>query len=215
MIRHDLKGLYAITPDIADTYQLCEMTQQALRAGVRYVQYRNKSADDCLRLTQAKALTALCRDFDAHMIINDRCDLAITVNADGVHLGKDDMMVSEARDYLGKNKIIGVSCYNQLKLAIGAEKQGADYVAFGAFFPSLTKTDTVKASTRLLFEAKNYLNIPIVAIGGITLENAAKLVNYGCDALAVCHALFNTQCIRSTAVSFNQLFTDIETISSS
>ena len=84
MIRHDLKGLYAITPDIADTYQLCEMTQQALRAGVRYVQYRNKSADDCLRLTQAKALTALCRDFDAHMIINDHCDLAITVNADGV-----------------------------------------------------------------------------------------------------------------------------------
>lgn len=211
----EMNGLYAITPDMTDTLSLCEMTRQALLAGVRYVQYRNKTADSHLRAIQADVLANLCKCYDAHLIINDHYDLAMAVDADGIHLGKEDISIIEARKYLGQNKIIGVSCYNQLNLALEAERLGADYVAFGAFFASLTKINTAIASIDLLAEAKKRLNIPIVAIGGITLANAAPLIKQGSDAIAVCHALFNTQRVRTTAESFIQLFSNTEPISSS
>ncbi|SDH50948.1 thiamine phosphate synthase [Nitrosomonas sp. Nm132] len=206
MISYGINGLYAITPDIADTVQLCAMTQQILLAGVQYVQYRNKIADSILRLHQARALARLCKQHNVFFIINDHYDLAIEVDADGVHVGKEDIAICDARNYLGQNKIIGVSCYNQLELALEAERQGADYVAFGAFFHSKTKTNTVRASTDLLSEAKNKLGIPIVAIGGITLANAASLINHGSDSIAVSHGLYGAQNIRSVAKNFTQLF---------
>ena len=206
MITHEINGLYAITPDITGTTQLCEMTRQALAAGVQYVQYRNKIADYRLRLTQAKALSKLCKQYGAILIINDHYDLVIEVDADGIHIGKEDITITDARDYLGQNKIIGVSCYNQLELALEAERMGADYVAFGAFFYSKTKMNTVSASIDLLSEAKKKLNIPIVAIGGITLANAVSLINHGSDSIAVCHELFGAQNIQFVAKKFNQLF---------
>lgn len=215
MLSSGVSGLYAITPDIADTTQLCEITHQVLVGGVRYVQYRNKIADSSLRLIQASALAKLCKQYGACLIINDHYDLALAVNADGIHVGKEDISIIEARNYLGPNKIIGVSCYNQLNLALEAENQGADYVAFGAFFHSLTKANTVNASTDLLSEAKKRLKIPIVAIGGITLANAASLINHGSDAIAVCHALFGVQQIRSVAENFSALFLKMEQTSSS
>lgn len=206
MISNGINGLYAITPDIADTAQLCAMTQQVLMAGVQYVQYRNKIADSILRLHQAIALARLCKQYNVFLIINDHYDLAIEVDADGVHVGKEDITICDARNYLGQNKIIGVSCYNQLELALEAERQGADYVAFGAFFYSRTKTNTVRASTDLLSEAKNKLSIPIVAIGGITLANAASLINCGSDSIAVSHGLYGAQNIQSVAKNFTRLF---------
>lgn len=215
MLSSGVSGLYAITPDIADTTQLGEITHQALVGGVRYVQYRNKIADSHLRLIQASELAKLCKCYGACLIINDHYDLALAVNADGIHVGREDISIIEARNYLGPNKIIGVSCYNQLKLALEAENQGADYVAFGAFFHSLTKANTVNASTDLLSEAKKRLKIPIVAIGGITLANAASLIHHGSDAIAVCHALFGAQQIRSVAENFSALFLKMEQTSSS
>ncbi|MCO6427020.1 thiamine phosphate synthase [Nitrosomonas communis] len=206
MVSHGIKGLYAITPDITDTAQLCLMTRQLLSAGVRYVQYRNKVGDARLRLTQASTLLQLCKQYDAILIVNDHYDLAIEVDAHGIHVGKEDTAIVAARKYLGPNKIIGASCYNQLALAFEAEKQGADYVAFGAFFPSKTKSNTVTASTDLLSEAKKKLSIPIVAIGGITLANAASLINHGSDSIAVSHGLYGAQNIRSVAKKFTQLF---------
>jgi len=185
------------------------MTQQALAGGARLVQYRNKAANEVLRLEQACALLQLCRTFSAPLIVNDHIDVAIEVGADGVHLGREDVAITgiaEVRRRLGAGKIIGVSCYNHLESAVEAEQQGADYVAFGTFFISATKPGAVVASTDLLRDARQKLSIPIVAIGGITLDNAAELIVQGADAVAVITALFSAPDIQSTAEKFSRLF---------
>ena len=209
MTRLKVSGLYTITPDVANTAGLVAMTQQALAGGARLVQYRNKAADDALRLEQARALLQLCRTFSAPLIVNDHVDVAVEVGADGVHLGREDVVitgVAEVRRRLGAGKIIGVSCYNRLESAIEAEQQGADYVAFGTFFISTTKPRAVVASTDLLREARQKLSIPIVAIGGITPDNAAALIAQGADAVAVLNALFGAPDIRAVAENFSRLF---------
>ncbi len=199
-------GLYVITPDSIDTTNLLTMTEKALVGGATIIQYRNKIADAVLLQEQAYLLAQLCRKYQVVFIINDHVDVAMAVDANGVHLGQNDGSIRDARKKLGDEKIIGVSCYNQLNLAIDASQQGADYVAFGAFFASSTKPDAVTASTDLLCKAKQKLFVPIVTIGGITLTNAAALIDQGCDAIAVSSALFNTQDIQSTARAFSQLF---------
>ena len=194
---------------MANTADLVAMTQQALAGGARLVQYRNKSADDALRLEQARALVRLCRTFGAPLIINDHVDVAVVVGADGVHLGHEDISatgITEVRRRLGAGKIIGVSCYNQMESAIEAEQQGADYVAFGTFFISATKPGAVIASTELLREARQKLSIPMVAIGGITPDNVAELIAQGADAVAVLTGLFGAPDIQSTAEKFSRLF---------
>lgn len=187
-----ISGIYAITPDLTDTTNLVMLTQQALTGGVQLVQYRNKTADNILKLEQATLLSYLCQKFNTPLIINDDLDLAIKVDADGVHLGMEDITVTEARRRLGPGKIIGASCYNQLRYAIEAENHGADYAAFGAFFVSITKPGAVSASISLLCKAKQYLQIPVVAIGGIDSENIAELIYKGADAVAVSRSLFNS-----------------------
>lgn len=199
-------GLYAITPDVADTSRLIAMTQLVLGGGTALVQYRSKTADIALRLEQAHSLAHLCREFRVRFIINDYLDLAVEVGADGVHLGRDDAGITEARRELGPEKIIGISCYDRLESALEAEHQGADYVAFGAFFPSVTKPGAVPAAADLLRHAKLELRIPIVAIGGITVDNAAEPIREGADMVAVSNALFNARNIRSTAEAFSRLF---------
>lgn len=206
MKKHAIKGLYAITPDLADTAELLSKVRQVLQGGARVLQYRNKAADAALKLRQAKALRELTREFEVTYIVNDDVQLAAQVGADGVHLGGEDGSVSAARTQLGSARIIGVSCYNRLPLAHEAVQQGADYVAFGAFFSSGVKPNAVKATSDLLQQARRELNVSIVAIGGITQQNGASLIAAGADALAVISALWNAPDIESTARGFSTLF---------
>ncbi|HVS26854.1 MAG TPA: thiamine phosphate synthase [Burkholderiales bacterium] len=201
-----LRGLYAITPNEADTPKLIHQVKLALEGGTRWVQYRNKSANNKLRRRQAEALAALCSQFGAALIINDDIELTRACNAHGAHLGREDASLATARSLLGKNKIIGASCYDQIERAIEAEAQGADYVAFGSFHPSSVKSHTVRPQVQLLAQARTKLSAPIVAVGGITLENAGVLIEAGADAVAVISALFNAPDIKTAAKKFNCLF---------
>lgn len=206
MSRSGINGLYAITPDMTDTADLVALTQQALKGGARLVQYRNKTAAAALRLEQAYTLINLCRKFAVPLIINDHLDIAIKVGADGVHLGQEDTPITEARRWLGLGKIVGVSCYNRLESAIEAERQGADYVAFGAFFVSATKPGAVTAAMSLLPQAKRKMRVPVVAIGGITSDNAMELIQQGADAIAVSGALFGASNTRFAAEQLSCLY---------
>lgn len=201
-----VKGLYALTPDQLDTNKLLKMSEQALSGGVRLLQYRNKIANLSLRREQAKLLRQLCYEYEALFIINDYVDLVTLVDADGVHIGAQDMPIATVRHHLGQEKIIGVSCYNQLDLAISAVQKGADYVAFGAFFSSITKPDATPVSINFLVNSRSHISIPIVAIGGIDLVNANHLIYAGSDAIAVCGALFHQQNIMAAAQEFCRLF---------
>jgi thiamine-phosphate pyrophosphorylase len=201
------RGLYAITDAqlIADD-RLLDAVEQALLGGARLIQYRDKSADAVRRLTQARLLNSLCQRYQVPLIINDDVELAAAVGAAGVHIGKDDPALTTARTRLGQNALIGVSCYNRLNLALEAEQAGADHVAFGAVFPSLTKPTEVRASINLLREARAALRIPIVAIGGITPDNAPLLLDVGVDALAVVSGVFGQPDIQAAAARYATLF---------
>lgn len=207
LLPQKIEGLYAITPDVADTALLVRMTRQVLAGGARLVQYRNKTAEAELRLDQAQTLLNLCREHNVPLIINDHLDLAIAVGADGIHLGQDDIPVATARYRLGPEKIIGVSCYNHMELATEAEKQGVDYVAFGAFFVSPTKPNTVTAPMSLLRQSRQMLHVPVVAIGGITLPHVADLIRHGADAIAASSSLFGVLDTQSAAENFSRLIT--------
>ena len=204
--KHAIKGLYAITPDSTDTADMLHRTRYILSGGACVLQYRNKSADTALRLLQATALRDLAKEFAVPFIVNDDAHLAVQVDADGVHLGAADGDLKVARNLLGADKIIGVSCYNQLSLARDAVAAGADYVAFGAFFPSTVKPDAVMTEVELLCQARDEFNLPLVAIGGITLQNAAVLLESGADALAVITAVFNAENCMTAAQNFSRLF---------
>ena len=207
LLPQKIEGLYAITPDVADTALLVRMTRQVLAGGARLVQYRNKTAEAELRLDQAQTLLNLCREHNVPLIINDHLDLAIAVVADGIHLGQDDIPVATARYRLGPEKIIGVSCYNHMELATEAEKQGVDYVAFGAFFVSPTKPNTVTAPMSLLRQSRQMLHVPVVAIGGITLPHVADLIRHGADVIAASSSLFGVLDTQSAAENFSRLIT--------
>jgi thiamine-phosphate pyrophosphorylase len=198
-------GLYAITPDELDTAALLYKVRLALTGGTAVLQYRNKLADASLRAEQAGALRRLTREFGVPLIVNDDAALARHVEADGVHLGGEDGSVAEARALLGDAGIIGVSCYNRFPLAQEAVQQGADYVAFGAFFPSGVKPEAVVATLELLRQARHELQVPIVAIGGITPQNGSQLIEAGADALAVISAVFASPDIQGAARQFADL----------
>lgn len=201
-----IRGLYAITPDESDTAELLRKVRLALLGGTRVVQYRNKTADAALRLKQARALCELTREFAVPLIINDDVALTVQVAADGVHLGGEDGSVADARALLGGGKFIGVSCYNRLPLAHEAVRQGADCVAFGSFFTSTVKPRAVTATPDLLRQARRELNVPIIAIGGITARNGAQLLAAGADALAVISAVFDAPDVEDAAREFFYLF---------
>lgn len=201
-----IKGLYALTPDSSDTADLLRRVRLALSGGVQVLQYRNKIADDELRLRQAQALREVTRESGVTFIINDDAQLAAAVDADGVHLGATDGEIKAVRALLGNHKLIGVSCYNQLSIARSAVLAGADYVAFGAFYSSTVKPDAVVATVDLLHAARNELNVPIVAIGGIDAINGIALVSAGADALAVISAVFDAADIQLAAKNLATLF---------
>jgi thiamine-phosphate pyrophosphorylase len=206
-----LHGLYVITPEFAATNsfrgeRLEKMVVLAIHGGARIVQYRDKSNDDDTRRREAQALRAVCRRFDVVFIINDDVELALTCGADGVHLGGEDMDLPSARARLGPGFVIGASCYNEMDRAMQAQQEGADYVAFGRFFPSRSKPHAVRADLELLRVAKRQLTVPIVAIGGITAQNGEQLVAAGADMLAVIDAVFGQKDVRAAAHDIAQCF---------
>ncbi len=203
-----INGLYAITPELENTGDLLDKTRQVLEGGAQLIQYRNKSANRILLREQAGLLLQLCREYTVPLIINDYLDLTIEIGADGLHVGQHDAAIAKARNQLGDNKNIGASCYNNLGLALQAEKEGADYVAFGAFFPSLTKPNTVSVTMNLIDEAKNKITVPIIGIGGIRLTNAKMVIQSGCVAIAVCNDLFQSGNIKTKAAQYAQLFAE-------
>ena len=202
-----LNGLYAITDTrLQRPDQLTERVRQAIDGGARLIQYRDKSADAGFRLRQANALAGLCRARGVALIVNDDVELAAACGAQGVHLGKNDADPQTARKLLGDQAVIGVSCYNRLPLALQAAQQGADYVAFGRFFPSRTKPKAVQASLDLVRMARQQLSLPIAAIGGITAHNAPALLDAGVAMLAVVHDVFGAADIRQAAALYAALF---------
>ncbi|WP_455385801.1 thiamine phosphate synthase [Acidihalobacter prosperus] len=191
MNRPPLQGLYAITDArLTPGERLLERVAAALRGGARWVQYRDKGSDGSRRLAEARALAELCHQHGAGLIVNDDIELAAASGADGVHIGRDDVELDSARARLGKQAVIGVSCYNRLKLAEDATAKGADYVAFGSVFPSPTKPEAARADLALLREARARLALPICAIGGIDATNAAVVAATGVDMLAVISGVF-------------------------
>lgn len=206
MTRDGLAGLYAITPDWPDTAHLLEVTAAILAGGCRLVQYRNKLAAPGKLLEQAAALRHLTRRMGARLIINDHLDLALAVDADGLHMGAEDGDLAAARRRLGEGHVLGASCYQSLAQARAAVAAGADYVAFGSFFPSPTKPQASRADPALLGAAHAELAVPLAAIGGITLATGAALVAAGASLLAVISALYEAPDPRAASQHFTRLF---------
>jgi thiamine-phosphate pyrophosphorylase len=201
-----IAGLYALTPDISETRAMSASVGAALDGGAAAIQYRNKTAAPDLRLQQARVLRALCAEHGAAFIVNDDVDLAHAVIADGVHLGRDDASIADARARLHRGALIGASCYDSLDRAEAAVAAGADYVAFGSFYPSSTKPQAARAGLSLILAAKARWTVPVVAIGGITVANAPVLIDAGADAVAVISALFDARDVAAAARSFVALF---------
>lgn len=196
-----LRGLYAVTDEALEE-RLVAAVAEALEAGVRILQYRDKGVDAQRREMEAIVLRALTHRHDALLIVNDDPALAADVQADGVHLGRDDPDIAHARRLLGPEAVIGVSCYDSLELARKAAAAGADYIAFGSVYPSSTKPDAARAPLELLRVAKQELGIPICAIGGIIPANAGPVLDAGADMLAVISGVFSVPDIEQAVRSF-------------
>lgn len=203
----ELRGLYAVTPDDQLTPRLSALVSSALAGGVRLVQYRNKEAAPALRRAQVAELLRVCRGHGARLIVNDDLALALELGADGVHLGREDGDLAAARRALGGGRLLGVSCYADLESAAAAAAAGADYLAFGAVFASATKPQAQRAPLALLGEARRRFGLPVAAIGGIKLENAAEAISAGADLLAVVSDLFAAADIAAQARKYALLFT--------
>jgi len=201
------RGVYAITDEaLLPTDIFLDRVEAALKAGISVLQYRNKNGDAALRQEQCRHLRSLCNHYHTLLLINDDVELCLEVGADGVHLGQSDLQVKDARAALGDNAVIGVTCHSSMALAWQAQQEGASYVAFGRFYPSLTKPHAAPADIQILAEARRQLTVPLVAIGGINAENGAALIKAGADLLAVIHYLFAFPDISLRVSRLNNLF---------
>ena len=212
MTPNNIQGLYVITDSkLMRAKSFKSKVRQALEGGARVVQYRDKSTHHEQRWQQAQYIVQLCKEYKAISIINDDIELTKVVDADGVHLGAEDDSLLEARQQLGEGKIIGVSCYADLERAKQSVKDSADYVAFGSIFPSPTKTQAKVAGLEILQRAQQELTVPVVAIGGISLDNLSSVIAAGADSAAVISAVFaasgSDDAIQQAATQFTQLFT--------
>jgi thiamine-phosphate pyrophosphorylase len=214
-----LRGLYAITPECTDGARLLADVEAALAGGCRIVQYRDKQSAMPERVARARALRDLTRSYAARLLINDDLALTVLVEADGVHLGKDDGNLAATRAILGPDRILGASCYADFAAAEAASRAGADYVAFGAVSPSPTKPnaplavpqgDFLRGAVDLFFQAKTRLTTATCAIGGITLANAPPLITAGADLLAVITDLFSAPDITARAAAYQRLFEEAQ-----
>lgn len=202
---HKLRGLYAITPEAPDGSRLLADVEAALAGGCRILQFRDKASAMAERVARARALRALTRRFAARLLINDDLALAALVDADGVHLGGEDGNLIAARAILGPDKILGASCYADFAAARAAATAGADYIAFGAVYPSPTKPNAACAPLDLFRQAAP-LATARCAIGGITLANASPLIAAGADLLAVITDLFSAPDIAARAAAYQRFF---------
>jgi len=204
-------GLYAITDQhLMSGGVLFSKVEAALRGGCRVLQYRHKQASDKLKRSEAQQLRELCWRYQASFIVNDDIDLALAVQADGVHVGQTDTPLREVRRRVGDGIFVGVSCHDSLEFAAQAEADGASYVAFGRFFASRTKPQAPAAELEILQRARQQLRIPVVAIGGITRDNAPRAIRQGANMIAVIHDLFSADDpveIEKRARFFTGLFT--------
>ncbi len=201
------RGLYAITDSALHTGAALEQAvTRAIAGGARMIQYRDKSEDADRRHAEAAMLVRVCRRHGVPLIVNDDVELALLTDADGVHLGRDDADLSTARSRLGNHCIIGLSCYNKVELAEAAQHNGADYVALGSMFSSTTKPDAMRAEIATVESARGRIHLPIVAIGGITPENGASLLDAGVDLLAVVRGVFGHDDPAESARQYAQLF---------
>ena len=201
-----MRGLYLVTPNWDDTDRLLDVTEQALQEGVALLQYRHKHADAALRREQAGALLLLARKYGVPFIVNDFIDLCQELDADGVHVGGTDISVAEARARLGQQKLVGASCYGDLQLAHKAQLEGASYMAFGGFYPSLVKQYPVTTDPDIVLQAKREIALPCVVIGGMTPENAAPLVTRGADLVAAISSVYLAADVTVSVREFNRLF---------
>lgn len=202
-----LQGLYAITdPQLTPGDALLPAVEQAILGGTRLLQYRNKSATLVQRRREASALLELCHHHQVPLLVNDDVTLCQEIGADGVHLGQQDGDLFHARQTLGPDAIIGITCHNRLDYALRARKEGASYIAMGRFFASRTKPTASAAKLSDLRQARSRLELPIVAIGGVNAENGASLIAAGADMLAVIHHLFAAEDIRARAAAIQKLF---------
>ena len=204
-----MQGLYLVTPNWDDTDQLLAVTEQALQAGrhnIALVQYRHKDAGPARRRAQATALLALCRRYGVPFIVNDFVELCQEIGADGVHLGGTDAGVAAVRAQLGPDRIIGASCYGDLALAVAAQDDGASYVAFGGFYPSLVKKYDFVTQPELLDQARAVIRVPTVVIGGMTPPNAAPLVARGADMVAAITSVYQADSVARAVHAFAALF---------
>lgn len=203
------RGLYAIThiTSNSDCNTVAAQVAAAIAGGAVMIQYRDKVSTPIVRRELAQTLQSICARHGVPLIINDDIELAAEVGAAGVHVGKSDAHIREARSRLGASAIIGASCYNDLARAAQAADAGASYLAFGSFFPSRTKPDAVVAERELLSHARREFQLPLVAIGGITAANAPALVAAGADMVAVISDLFGASDVRAAAQRLTQVFT--------
>jgi len=199
------RGLYAITPDQPDRDLLFSMVEQALQGGIALLQYRDKISSAEEMLLRANFLHGLCLKYQTPLIINDSAELALACRAEGVHLGQGDGSIKAARKLLGETAIIGVTCHHHLALAVQAEQQGANYIAFGRFYNSTTKPGSALATLELLNSAVKQLSLPIVAIGGITQTNCQPLIENGASYIAIVEQVFSADNIKQTCQYFSPL----------
>ena len=200
-----LRGLYAITPELADSATLLRGVAQALEGGIAMLQYRRKGGQ---HIDEAKTLARMCRERAVPFVVNDDVALAMACGADGAHLGRDDGELAAARVKLDSalgGRLLGASCYDSLAAARATVAAGADYIAFGSVFSSPTKPAAVRAPLSLFREARA-LGVPLVAIGGITLQNAPQLISAGADCVAVISDLFDAPDIAERARAYGKLF---------
>jgi len=203
------RGLYAITDNqLIPAGELADRASRAIAGGATLIQYRNKPLSAVVHMDEIAALAVSCRRRGVPLIINDDIELAAEVGAAGVHLGRDDSDIESAREHLGKQAIIGISCYNDLLRAREAVRRGADYVAFGRFYPSQSKPEAALADPAVLKQASMELACPIVAIGGITPANGLALIEAGASLLAAIHGVFGIPDIESAARRYAELFMD-------
>jgi len=202
-----MRGLYIVTPDWDDTAKLLDITEKALKGGAALVQYRHKTATPELRREQAKALQALCKRYQRPFIINDFIDLALELDADGIHVGESDEAVAKVRAAVGPNKIVGASCYGDMDLVRKAHRAGASYIAFGGFYPSRIKKYPVTTELDIVAQMKKEIpSLPSCAIGGIDLENAVPLVERGIDMISVISSVYFADDPEAAARAFARMY---------
>jgi thiamine-phosphate pyrophosphorylase len=202
----NLKGLYVITDEKLTPYdKILDMVEKALKGGSSIIQLRDKNNTDEFLIPYCKDLKNLCHKYGATFIVNDRVDLALKVDADGVHVGEEDPNVIEVREKT-KGKILGVSCYGSVERSLQMQELGADYVAFGSFYPSPTKPKSKIVPKSIIPQAKQVLKIPICVIGGLTVENSKELIDLGADMVAVVSDVWTNTDIEERCKQYIELF---------